>query len=116
MARPIDRDRADIGGQLGAKIGYDLVLAGDHDQGGMAGPGGKPRRQLAIGIEEGGAQHRRLFAGQEVHRVLLQRVFAGGLQLGRQRMAEGDIKIGMRVQLAFEPVTKDITLPYLVAG
>ncbi len=31
-------------------------------------------------------------------------------------VAEGDLKIGARVRLAFEPVTKDLTLPYFVAG
>jgi uncharacterized OB-fold protein len=31
-------------------------------------------------------------------------------------IAEGDLAIGKRVRLAFEPVTKDVTLPYFVAG
>ncbi|MBN9489503.1 MAG: Zn-ribbon domain-containing OB-fold protein [Alphaproteobacteria bacterium] len=31
-------------------------------------------------------------------------------------MAEGTLKIGAPVRLAFEPVTKDVTLPYFVAA
>ena len=31
-------------------------------------------------------------------------------------IAESDIKIGQRVRLGFEPVTKEITLPFFVAG
>jgi hypothetical protein len=31
-------------------------------------------------------------------------------------IAEADIKIGQRVKLGFEPVTKEITLPFFVAG
>jgi hypothetical protein len=31
-------------------------------------------------------------------------------------VAEGDLKIGTRVRLAFEPVTKDITLPYFASA
>jgi uncharacterized OB-fold protein len=31
-------------------------------------------------------------------------------------IAEKDLEIGARVRLAFEPVTKDVTLPYFVAG
>jgi uncharacterized OB-fold protein len=31
-------------------------------------------------------------------------------------VAEGDLKIGARVQLAFEPATPEITLPYFVPG
>jgi uncharacterized OB-fold protein len=30
-------------------------------------------------------------------------------------IAEGDLAIGKRVRLAFEPVTKEVTLPYFVA-
>ena len=30
-------------------------------------------------------------------------------------VAEADIKIGQRVKLGFEPVTKEITLPFFVA-
>jgi uncharacterized OB-fold protein len=31
-------------------------------------------------------------------------------------IAEGDLKIGAKVQLAFEPATPEITLPYFVSG
>jgi len=31
-------------------------------------------------------------------------------------VAEADIKIGQRVKLGFEPVTKEITLPFFVAA
>jgi hypothetical protein len=31
-------------------------------------------------------------------------------------VAENDLKIGARVRLAFEPVSKEITLPYFVSG
>ncbi len=31
-------------------------------------------------------------------------------------VAESDLKIGTKVRLAFEPVTKDVTLPYFVVG
>src|SRR5262249_15827149 len=31
-------------------------------------------------------------------------------------VAEGDLRIGMRVRLGFEPVTKDVTLPYLAGA
>ena len=31
-------------------------------------------------------------------------------------VAEAQLRIGMPVRLAFEPVTKDVTLPYLIAG
>ena len=31
-------------------------------------------------------------------------------------IAEGDLRIGARVRLAFEPVTKDVTLPYFVVA